>query len=299
MNDSKTKAGNNEDHTLVIYQKGGQFEKQENSDKESLRKMNVQYTQEVIKKKRKIALDEYDPGTKFKQLPDLEKALRIIFLRKMWTIFTLQLVITFGLMCLGYIKEIKVVLFNQNNIFLAMGLTLLGLMLILLCFQRFTKIVPFNYISFVLWTLVESFVLLLFFITLKDQAIDLMYLIIGFVMIIGASIGVTLYCCMIKKAFNFFLCFLMCFLMIAIVAAGFLVPILISPDNTKIMENLWPIIIDGVSVFCLSIYFVIDTMVILNKIRTKYKLEDFLIAGLNLYIDPINVCAYIVTCIEY
>lgn len=307
MNESKTKPDRNEEHTLVIYNNEGEPSRQENFGKESQRAINI-HKKEVIEKKRKIALDEYDSGTKFTQLPDLEKGLRLIFLRKLWGIFTLQLVITYGLMCLAYITKIRNLFFPDTElnqiILLAMLLVLCAMLLVLFCLQRFTKKVPVNYILFILWTLVESFMLMVSHIRLNTDPQNLnptksqdntMNLLSIFGMIVGISIGMTLYCCMIKTKFNYFVAMIVCIVSIFVVALLFMIPIFISNQG----GDFKPIFYGALTLLGLALYFVSDTWINLNKIRTKYKLEDYLIAALNMYIDPINVLAYVVTWIEY
>jgi len=96
---------------------------------------------------------------KFVQLPDEEKIIRIGFIKKVYGILSLQLLMTFGLVCFTFIHKFRDFLHEHIYLFYIAAIIELILIIILICFKKIARKIPYNYILLITWTFFESFII--------------------------------------------------------------------------------------------------------------------------------------------
>ena len=199
------------------------------------------------------------------------------FIIKTYGILLTQLAITCIFISLTFIPAIKdyvqddlisqpiIVIFLI--IFLIVTITVC---VIFSCFRDLARTVPYNYILLFSYTICMSFYcfLLCSFFESKD-------VISAAFLTFGATVGLTIYAARTKTDFTYCGAFLFAFLLILIFSA-----VLFFWIRFTIVYLLL-----GVCLYAL--YLIYDTQLIIGDFGNKYKIEDYCLAALNLYIDII------------
>jgi FtsH-binding integral membrane protein len=208
----------------------------------------------------------------------IEAKLRIGFIRKVYGILSIQLLIT--VIFVAFAFEPRINLFLYKNIGLFYGAMTLNLTILfsMVCFPQLFRTVPTNYILLFIWTFCEGYMVATVAsfnppeIVLTAAALTAL-----------VSLGLTFYAFTTKTDFTFIGGFLfvmtlvMLFWGIFILIFGFF------------LYTLYCVL--GVILF--TIYLIFDTQLILGRFGNKYSLDDYILASLNIYIDIIQLFLYI------
>lgn len=210
-----------------------------------------------------------------------QQSRQMAFIRKIYTILTLQLMLTAGTVCLMmFVDSVKD--YVQDHAWLtyvAYGLSFVTLIPMICCFR---KRYPMNAILLFFFTICMSFMVGVIC-TFYDSEVVLKASLIT----VGLFLVLTLYTCVSKTDFHFLGAGLFAALWVLIIA-GFMQ--LFFPYNHIVhMVYCWL----GAGIFCLFIIY--DT----NKIVKRYQQpggsfdDEWLIAVIDLYLDVLNLFLFI------
>ena len=214
------------------------------------------------------------PELDLEKMDPLERHLRFVFLRKVFAVFSAQIALTFGLICLSFSPPIKMfILLNSYLFFVFAGIFIITL-IILICFRQTALGCPANYIVLGLFTIGESFFLLLVSIGFTQSTV---LTIMG--MLCMLSFALAIFSLINSKGFNYCGAYWFSFLFIAVyyVICGF------GFHDWKITS-----ICLGCTVL-FAIYFVFDTVNLINNLRMFYSPDDFIYVAAYMYLDFIKV----------
>jgi len=210
-----------------------------------------------------------------------DKAIRLNFIRKVYSILTVQLIVTMGF--IGFFFIPSVAKFSQQNpalLWVALAFSIV-MMLALVCVPSIRRKSPHNLIFLGLFTLCEGWLI---------GAICSTYEVTEVLIAVGMTAGVvfalTLFAMQTKIDFTAWggalLCVLVVFILAGFIAAFF--------PQTRTTRLVFAII--GAIIF--SLYIVFDTQMMMGG-NHKYSLdpEEYVFAALNLYLDIINLFLYI------
>jgi len=206
--------------------------------------------------------------------------LRKGFIKKVYGILTLQLVITVGLMCLSLTNAAKTWLINPNNFWLFWVSFALSIVIIipLICFKSIARKVPMNYVLLILWTVCES-IMLSYCCAMTEPKIVML----AGVMTVAITVALTIYACTTKTDFT------MCGGLLFCLTAMLIVWGIFSMIFGVIFNTLYCIL--GLLVF--SIYLIYDTQLVLGKFGVEFQIDDYVYAALSIYLDIIQIFLFL------
>jgi hypothetical protein len=228
-----------------------------------------------------ITVYKTNQNKKFVQPIDEEQIIRIGFIKKVYGILSLQLLMTFGLVCFTFIHKFRDFLHDHIYLIYIAAINELILIIILIFFKKITRKIPYNYILLITWTFFESFI-----IATLTSFYNYKIVLSAIGITVGMSIGLTIYACYTKKDFTYCGGILFCFSLILLFFGFFG---LIFGGWINLLYCTF-----GVAVF--GLYLIYDTQLILRKFAYKYSIDDYIIAALNLYIDIIEIFVYLLRC---
>ncbi|KAK3879057.1 hypothetical protein Pcinc_016340 [Petrolisthes cinctipes] len=214
-----------------------------------------------------------------------EKSVRAGFIRKVYAILSLQLVVTFGIVAIFvFIDGVQVYAANTPALFYSAIVITLVLIIALACGGNFRRKTPYNYIALAIFTLAEGYLLGCASATYDAWEVTLA---IGVTLIV--TIALTLFAFQTKIDFTMMSGLLFTLLMVLMMFGIFA---LIFQD--KVLNILYGCL--GALIF--SFYLVFDTQMMLGG-NHKYSLspEEYIFAALNLYLDIINLFLYLLAII--
>ena len=220
---------------------------------------------------------------KFEQIPEEEKIIRIGFIRKVYGILSLQLLITFGLVCFTFIHKFRNFLHDHLYLFYIATIFEFIILIMLVCCKKLSRKIPINYILLFIWTFLESFI-----IATLTSFYNYKIVLSAVGITVGMSVGLTAYACYTKKDFTYYggILFFLSFILMFFGFFG-----LIFGQWMNILYCTFGIVVFG-------LYLIYDTQLILRKFGLKYSIDDYIIAALNLYVDIIEIFIYILRCIK-
>jgi FtsH-binding integral membrane protein len=200
--------------------------------------------------------------------------LRIGFIRKVYGILSLQLLITAIFVGMTFFREVKYFMYENIGLFYgAMGLSLI-IVFSLLCFPTMFRVFPTNYIILFVWTVCEAYMVG------TASAFNPPEIVLTAASLTAlVTISLTLYAFTTKTDFTFLGGFLfvattiMLFWGIFYLIFGFF------------LYTVYCVI--GVILY--SIYLIFDTQLILGKFGLEYSIDDYILAALSVYIDIIQL----------
>lgn len=208
---------------------------------------------------------------------------RQAFVRKVYTILSIQLLITFGFVALFTFSDSAKAFVQQNDalFFAAQGVSIF-LIIVLSCCVGVARSHPWGLIFLFIFTLAES-VIIGFLASFFDE-IDVI-LAVGVTMLI--TFGLTLFACQTKYDFTGMGPYLFVILLVLILF-GF---VLIFVAESREVQLLFAVL--GVIVF--SMFLVFDTQLVIGGAHKKFQfdVDDYVFAALNLYLDIINLLLYL------
>ncbi|XP_048416075.1 protein lifeguard 1 [Stegostoma tigrinum] len=210
-----------------------------------------------------------------------EKVIRRAFIRKVYLILVVQLLITIGIICMFLYWRTLNVWVNQTYWFTyALFPAIFILIIILSCCDGVRRKAPWNIMLLLLFTILEGLLL---------GAVSVFYGADAVMWAVGAtvfvSLGLTLFSLQTKWDFTAKSGVLFVVLLV-LVAFGIL---------CAIIQSFWlQIIYASLGTLIFSIYLVVDTQLMLGgKHRYSLSPEEYIFAALNLYLDIINLFLFI------
>jgi FtsH-binding integral membrane protein len=215
----------------------------------------------------------------------IRKQLRLGFIKKVYSVLSLQLAITIAFVALSFIDSVQRFYIEWMNPFF--WIAMVGSICIaipLICFKRVAKKVPTNYILLISWTICESYMVgtLCAFVNSPQTVI------IAGLMTTLVTVALTIYACTTKTDFTFCMGFLWAFSMLMICWGLFF---LIFRFYVPFLHTLYCVL--GVMLY--SIYLIYDTQLVMGKFGFEYSIEDYIIAAMMIYIDVIQIFIYLLS----
>ena len=205
--------------------------------------------------------------------------IRAGFIKKVYGILSIQLMITFGSVFLFQLQPIKKYIFNNQqlagNILIVCCFTFLALFLILICNRNLAKTVPYNYIYLFAITLCESLAC-----SVISSIYSFQIVATALALTIVSTLVITFYACTTKTNFSYyrmgmFILFSQIF-MIGLIEALFR------------LETLY-ILYTFIMTIMVGFYLVYDTQLIIGKFGVAYSVDDYIFATLEIYMDIIRL----------
>lgn len=228
------------------------------------------------RKKEEVVLSVNDSQESEEIQEKIHTQMRLGFIRKVYGILSVQLLITFVFCSLTFYESVKMfVLTNMGVFWVASALSLI-LIIPLLCFPNLARKVPLNYIVLMLWTMCEAYIVACCCALYNPSVV-----IMAAFATLAITIFITIYAITTKEDFTFgggmlFSC-----------ACGLLLFTLFS----FIYPMLYSIVcVFGVLIY--SMYLLYDTQLIFGKVGNEYSVDDYILASLNIYLDIIQIFLY-------
>jgi protein lifeguard len=214
------------------------------------------------------------------QKMNLELNMRLGFIRKVYGILSVQLLIT-TFLCIISMTNHSFAKFQMNNTWV-IWLCAIGAiisMLVLSCFRDLARKVPTNYILLLTFTAFESY-LVSAMCAITSPRLVLM----AAAMTCGVTIALTMYACTTKSDFT--ICGSLLFVLGMIL-------LLFSIFAIFTHNKIFHVIISCFGVLLFSFYLIYDTQLLLGTKENSIEMDDYIYAALMLYLDIINLFIYI------
>lgn len=220
-----------------------------------------------------------------KALAQVEHALRMGFVQKVYGILFVQLLITFGFTAFCALYEPMPGWIQQNTgIYYAALIASIVLIIAIVCCGNLGRSYPTNYILLFGFTIAESIVIGFSIAFYEDARI--VFVAMG--VTAGVVLGLTLFACQTSIDFTGMGGYLFAALW-GLILYGFIAAVFCRNFDTAYT------IYAGIGVVIFSLYLVYDTQLIIGGSHKKYQfsLDDYVFAALNLYLDIINLFLFI------
>jgi len=217
-----------------------------------------------------------------------DKAVRRGFIRKVYSIISVQLLLTVGTMALFKMNYTIRDSMNPINggplfwpVFIVCIVLVLGIIIAMACVKTLRRSFPINFILLALFTAAESVMLGMTVIPYDDQVV-----LIAGGCTAGIVIALTIFAFQTKIDFTMMGGALICVLLVFIVF-GFLMAFL---PHVEILHLVYA----GIGVLIFSLYLVYDTQMMMGGSH-KYSVspEEYIFAAIAIYLDIINIFLYL------
>ena len=192
------------------------------------------------------------------------------FIRKVYSILSVQLIITFGAVFLFQIPSLKLFIFkNQSlagNTLVFCSLAFLTLFLVLACNR--------NYILFAI-TLCESLVC-----GIVSSLYSFQIVATALALTIISTLAITFYACTTKTNFSYYRMG-----MFIVFSQIFMIGLIASLFRLQALYALYTFLMT----IMIGIYLVYDTQLIMGKFGVGYSVDDYIFATLEIYMDIIRL----------
>ena len=209
----------------------------------------------------------------------IQIAVRNGFIRKVYSILSVQLIITFGAVFLFQIPSIKLFIFkNQSlagNTLLFCSLTFLTLFLVLVCNRNLSRTVPYNYYILFAITLCESLAC-----GIISSLYSFQIVATALALTIISTLAITFYACTTKTNFSYYRMG-----MFIVFSQIFMIGLIASLFRLQALYALYTFLMT----LMIGIYLVYDTQLIMGKFGVGYSVDDYIFATLEIYMDIIRL----------
>ena len=209
----------------------------------------------------------------------IQASVRAGFVRKVYGILSIQLIITFGAVLLCQLKPIKQAIFSHpalsGNLVIFASLSFLVLFLCLACCRDLSKKVPYNYIFLLAITLCEAISC-----SIAASIYSFQIVALALLLTIVTTLAITFYACTTKTDFS--LCRMGLYVLFSQMFVIGLIAVLFR------IKSLYTFYTFGMT-FMVGIYLVYDTQLILGKLGMGYSVDDYIFATLEIYMDIIRL----------
>ena len=219
-------------------------------------------------------------GSSFKSLDesfeDIEKTSRVGFIRKVYCLLSFQVAVVVAVVFFAlYVERLKE--FIQANSFLCyiQGCITFISSLSLVCFVDFQRKIPYNYITFMLYTLSQAYI-----IAYKSSFYRWQSVLLAGVLTLGVVLALSLYTFYIKEDYTtkgalLFVC-LMALLVVSILQHW------LHFQPIQIISNL-------ISIMLFSAYLIYDTQLLLGEKSVKFSTDDYISATIFIFVDIVQL----------
>ncbi|XP_064542593.1 protein lifeguard 1 isoform X2 [Drosophila montana] len=214
-----------------------------------------------------------------------DQSIRKGFIRKVYLILMVQLLITFGFVSVfTFSKATQEWAMHNPALFWIALAVMLVTMICMACCESVRRKTPLNFIFLFLFTLAESF--LLGIVAGQYQA-DEVLMAVGITA--AVSLGLTLFA--LQTKYDFTMCG-------GVLVACLVVFIIFGIIAIFIPGQIIGLVYASLGALLFSVYLVYDTQLMLGgNHRYAISPEEYIFAALNLYLDIINIFMYILTII--
>ena len=209
----------------------------------------------------------------------IQIAVRNGFIRKVYSILSVQLIITFSAVFLFQIPSIKLFIFkNQSlagNTLMFCSLAFLTLFLVLVCNRSLSRTVPYNYYILFAITLCESLVC-----GIVSSLYSFQIVATALALTIISTLAITFYACTTKTNFSYYRMG-----MFIVFSQIFMIGLIASLFRLQALYALYTFLMT----IMIGIYLVYDTQLIMGKFGVGYSVDDYIFATLEIYMDIIRL----------
>jgi FtsH-binding integral membrane protein len=210
----------------------------------------------------------------------IEETIRIGFIRKVYGIIALQLIITFFCCILTFFKSVSEFMISNNYLIFICLIIQIALIIIMGCSglcssKNLFKIFPYNYIFLILFTLSMGYI-----VATLCAVVDKTIVLSAIAMTLGITAALTLYAIKTENKFNLMHAFLFTF--ITMISELLLFFFFFNYQFYVTFE-----LFVGLIIYCA--YLIFDTQMIIDKFGNGYEIDDYIIAALNVYLDIIQI----------
>lgn len=210
--------------------------------------------------------------------------MRIGFIRKVYGILSAQLVFTVAFICLTFNDGFAKFLLQNLVIFYILIAVSLIVGITLICFKSVARTSPTNYILLAIWTFCQGWMVATCSATYDPKSV-----MVAGVLTAGVTISLTYYACTTKTDFTMCGGLLFAGSCIMLLMGIFFLIFGISTQKFPLLNILYC----GMGVFLYSIYLIYDTQLVMGKFGAEYKIDDYVLAAMMIYIDIIQLFLYI------
>nr|BAN20562.1 nmda receptor glutamate-binding chain [Riptortus pedestris] len=210
-----------------------------------------------------------------------EKSIRLAFIRKVYSILTVQLLIVVGFVALFlFEKKVQKYVATHYSLLIIALVIVFVLAIMMACCDSVRRQTPMNYICLFLFTFAFSFL-----VGVSAAQYNTREVMLAMGMTAAITLGLTLFAFQTKIDFTACGGALLALLLILLIGGifGFFFP-----------SRIWQTALAGFGAFLMSLYIVYDTQLMMGG-KHKYALspEEYVFAALNLYLDIVNLFLYI------
>ena len=209
----------------------------------------------------------------------IQQQVRVGFIRKVYGILSIQLIITFGSVFLFQLNSIKsfIHLHQQlaGNTLIFCSLAFLVFFLILVCNRNLSRTVPYNYLFLLAITLSESLVC-----GIISSIYSFQIVATALALTIITTLAITFYACTTKTNFSYYKLGLF-----VVFSQVFMVGLIAILFRIEALYTLYTFLMT----FVIGIYLVYDTQLIMGKFGEAYSVDDYIFATLEIYMDIVRL----------
>lgn len=237
-------------------------------------------------------------GTSYPEDPEVkgfdfsDKSIRRGFIRKVYSILMVQLLITGAFISIFFFHQ-GAKRFVQHNswLFIFALIIMLVAMIALACCGEVRRKAPMNFILLALFTFAEAFLLA---IATSRYDADAVLMAVGITA--ALCLGLTLFAFQTK--WDFTLCGGFLFVCVLILMIFGLVISILAMTKALGSFKVVNLVYASLGALIFSIYLIYDTQLMMGG-KHKYSIspEEYIFAALNLYVDIVNIFLYILTII--
>ena len=264
---------NNDNNELIENKKikNNNFQSEENF--EDLKRKTFDFSEiNNFKKDNGLSIDEDIDSS-------IKASVRKGFIRKVYGILSIQLLITFGAVILCQAKPIKYLILHNmalsSNLLIISSSLFIIFFLILACCRGISRRVPYNYLFLLGITLCEA---ILCSITASLYSFQIVSS--ALLLTIVSTLAITLYACNTKN--NFAVCRIGLYVILSQMLTIGIISVFF---RIKALYTFYTFC----STILVGIYLVYDTQLILAKLGTGYSIDDYIFASLEIYMDIIRL----------
>jgi len=220
---------------------------------------------------------------------EIEKMIRIGFIKKVYVILSAQLIITCLMIAVTFNNTSA--LFFQKSIGVFWTCVALSLMIgiFLICFKKFARSVPTNYLLLTLWTFCKSWM-----VATCASYYDPISVFIAVSLTAGVTCALTIYACKTKTDFTYCGGLLFAGSSLLLLLGIFFMIFGFSNYNSSTFKII-NILYCGIGVFIFSLYLIYDTQLVIGKFGIEYSIDDYIIAAMMIYVDILQLFMFILS----
>jgi protein lifeguard len=215
-----------------------------------------------------------------------ERQLRHGFIKKVYGILMIQLLVTFGIVAIFVFVNVVKNFVQQNAFMVYIAIAVLfATMIALVCFPKVARTSPGNYIALSIFTLAEAY-----FIGTFASYFNATVVLLAVGGVIVLTLGLTLFACQTRWDFTYLSGGLL----------GFIIILIIFGIFAGIFQNqILSIVYASIGMLVFSAFLIYDTQLIIGgKHRhISYKTDDYIFAALSLYLDIVNLFMFLLSLI--